>query len=73
MPGAVVGASSCISLADNSREAEMLSDSDGKGRKRLMEKVGCMETGTGRGRTSLSLFDFRIHTCKSPEVISSDT
>lgn len=60
----------CISSSDDGREAEMPSDSHGKGRKRLMEKAGCMETGNGKVRTSLSLFDSRIHALKSPEVIS---
>ena len=36
-----------IPVADNGREAEMPSDSNGKGKERLMEKVGCMETGNG--------------------------
>lgn len=56
MPGAVLCASTWISSANNDREAEMPSDSIGKGRKRLMEKVGCMETGNGKGRTSLKSF-----------------
>lgn len=72
MPGAVLGASTCISSAADGREGETPSDSNGKGGKRLMEKGGCVETGSGKGRASLSLFDSRIHALKSPEVISDN-
>lgn len=70
MPGAVVGTSTHVSLADNGREAEMPLGSNGKGRKRLMEKGGYLETGNRKRRTSRSRFASKIHGFKSPEVIS---
>lgn len=46
--------------------------SNGKGRKRLMERVGCTGSGNGKSRMPWNLFDSKIHVLKSSEVIRNN-
>lgn len=50
----------------------MSSDSTGKSRKRLTDKAGCIENGNRKGRTYPKLFDSKIRSLKSLEMIRNN-